>query len=124
MILPSSHVQLPIVDTYSPTHDYFSWYELILLIHHNRHTSFLRHHLNWTNPRAIRDGIDDTDIKQLQYFSSHHFLYRWIQPLFMLNEWFVGFLHQDLMHANGRAYALDVRNGPPQCRFVLPQHIE
>ena len=56
--------------------------------------------------------------------SSNHFLYSQIQPSLMLNGWFKGFLHQDLMHENGWIYAFDVGNGPPQRRFMLPQHIK
>jgi hypothetical protein len=63
MIFLSSFDELPIVVTDQPTGDRPPRNEFIFLIMDNRHSTLLRHHLYWTDPFTIRDGVDNSSLK-------------------------------------------------------------
>jgi hypothetical protein len=63
MILPSSFVELPVVDTHPPTGDSPLRNEFIFLIADNRHSTLLQHHWYWTDPFIVKDGVDNSNLK-------------------------------------------------------------
>jgi hypothetical protein len=63
MIFSSSFVELSVVNTHPPTSDSPLRNEFIFLIVDNSHCTLLRHHLYWTGPFAVRNRIDNSNLK-------------------------------------------------------------
>ena len=74
VVFSRGFVQLLVVNTHSLPGNYPGREEFILLILYYYHPSFLRNHLDWAYPTAIRDDINDTDIQQFQHFDSYYLL--------------------------------------------------
>jgi hypothetical protein len=63
MILPGGLVEFPIINAHMPTSDRPLRNELILLIMDDSHSTFLRHHLYWTDSFTIRNRVDDSSLE-------------------------------------------------------------
>jgi hypothetical protein len=63
MILLSSFVELPIVDTHALPYDSPLRNEFIFLVVDNSHSTLLWHQLYWTNPFTVGDGVDNSSLK-------------------------------------------------------------
>jgi hypothetical protein len=63
MILLSSSVELPVVDTHSPTGDSPLRNEFIFLNADSSHSTLLWNHLYWTDSFTVRDGVDNSSLK-------------------------------------------------------------
>ena len=117
MVLPCHCIQSPIIDTHPPTYsevcrDIFS---LIILHHHD--PRLLWHNLSRTHPWAIWYRVDNTGLKQLKNFSSHHLLHFRIQPSLRLMNWLSFFFHVYMMGTLSPSYisqGLQVDNPPEE----------
>ncbi|GKE44410.1 hypothetical protein Tco_1471694 [Tanacetum coccineum] len=58
VIFPSRVIKLTIVDACAPSDDRPLWNEIVLLILHYGHSSFIWYNLDMTDPRTVRDGVD------------------------------------------------------------------
>jgi hypothetical protein len=63
MILPGGLVEFLIINVHTLTSDHLLRNELILLIMDDSHSTFLQHHLYWTDPFTIENRIDDSNLE-------------------------------------------------------------
>jgi hypothetical protein len=63
MILPGGLVEFLIINAHMPTSDRPLRNELILLITDDSHSTFLQHHLYWTDPLTIGNRVDDSSLE-------------------------------------------------------------
>src|ERR1044072_2102657 len=118
MVLTGGIIQSPIIYTNPPLSDLPSGYQFIVLISNNRDATLLRDHLHRTYPFAVRDGVNNTRIKQLDYFFPHHLLHHGVKVPLRLDNGFEIFFKQNFVHTESRAYTLDVTHCPTQSLLV------
>jgi hypothetical protein len=63
MIPPSGLVEFPIINAHTLASDRPLMNELILLITDDSHSTFLWHHLYWTDPFTIKNRVDDSNLE-------------------------------------------------------------
>jgi hypothetical protein len=63
MILPSGLVEFSLINAHTPTSDRPLRNELILIITDDSHSSFLQHHMYWTDPFTIKNRLDDSSLE-------------------------------------------------------------
>jgi hypothetical protein len=108
MIFPSSFVELPIVNTHSPTGDSPLRNEVIFLIVHNRKSTLLWHHLYWTDPFTVRNRIENSSLKWFQHLLLYYLPHCIIQSSLMIMDRLMILLHGNAMSAKARANSLQI----------------
>ena len=81
MIFLSCLIELPIIDTHSPSCDGSLWDQLIFRVFNDYHAFLLRYHLNGANTLTKGNKIDNPDVKEFQDLFLHHFFHHIIKPL-------------------------------------------
>jgi hypothetical protein len=99
----SRFVELLVVDAHPPTGDSPLRNEFIFLIVDNRHSTLLQHHLYWTDPFTVRNGIDNSSLKWFQHLLLYYLPHRIIQLSLMLMDMLMILLLGNAMSAEAQA---------------------
>ncbi|GJU39604.1 hypothetical protein Tco_1192561 [Tanacetum coccineum] len=78
-----------------------------------------RYIMNWTYPRTIFDGVDDTDIEKFDNLFLNKFFHVWVKSTLSLNDGLSIILKVDFMFAERWADAQSIRCFPNKCFLVI-----
>src|SRR6185503_14021885 len=124
MILPRRLIQFSIIDAHPPSRDGSLRYQLLLLIFHNRESSFLWNAMHGAYPFTMWHGVYYSGIQQFDNLLLHHITHSMAQPSLMLYDWLVLLLELYMMCAKSGANTFQVVNRVADHLFVLLQQIQ
>src|SRR6185312_11166813 len=121
MILPRCLIQFSIIDAHSPSRDGSLRYQLLLLIFHNRESSFLRNAMNGAYPFTMWHGVYYSGIQQFENLLLYHITHSMAQSSLMFYHRLVLLLELYTMCAKSGANTFQVVNRVADHLFVLLQ---
>src|SRR6185312_9635531 len=124
MILPRCLIQLSIIDAHPPSRNGSLWYQLLLLIFHNRESPFLRNAMHGAYPFTMWYGVYYSGIQQFDNLLLHHITHSMAQPSLMFYDRLVLLLELYTMCAKSGANNFQVVNRVADHLFVLLQYIQ
>ena len=81
MVFMGGGVQLPVINTHTPSRHCSCRDKSPFFIFHHCYPGCLGHYLSWTDPCSISNWINDTSIQKLQDFILHHLFHCRVQSL-------------------------------------------
>src|SRR6185295_1919371 len=108
MILPRCLIQFSIIDAHPPSRDGSLQYQLLLLIFHNRESSFLWNATHGAYPFTMWHGVYYSSIQQFDNLLLHHITHSMAQPSLMFYAWLVLLLELYAMCAKSGANTFQV----------------